>query len=415
MGSAAGEEAETGLGMARPVPILVFTPVTLAPRRSRAHTEAMSHSEESASIPVRPVFDTLPSYAAGKPPAPVEGLTRYKLSSNENPLGPVPEVARVLAEFDAVHRYPDPLSTALRTALAGQLGVDAEDIVTGAGSLGALNQIIKTFAGVNADGVQDEVIYAWRSFEAYPILVGIMGARSVQIPNLPNGAHDLDAMAAAVTDRTRLILVCTPNNPTGPAVTESQIRSFLAKVPATVPVVIDEAYFEFCAASSIPEGEEPPLNGLDIYRDYPNVIILRTFSKAQGLAGLRVGYSISHPQITRHLRVAATPFAVSALAERAAVASIEHQEAVMERVSHIVAERERVTARLRELGYEFPSTYANFVWLPLGERTGEFVDLMNRNALSVRAFGSEGVRVSIGEIEANDRFLSLCELFAQEG
>lgn len=414
MGSAAGEEAETGLGMARPVPILVFTPVALAPRRSRAHTEAMSHSEESTSIPVRPVFDTLPSYAAGKPPAPVEGLTRYKLSSNENPLGPVPEVARVLAEFDAVHRYPDPLSTALRTALAGQLGVDAEDIVTGAGSLGALNQIIKTFAGVNADGVQDEVIYAWRSFEAYPILVGIMGARSVQVPNLPNGAHDLDAMATAVTDRTRLILVCTPNNPTGPAVTESQIRSFLAKVPATVPVVIDEAYFEFCAASSIPEGEEPPLNGLDIYRDYPNVIILRTFSKAQGLAGLRVGYSISHPQITRHLRVAATPFAVSALAERAAVASIEHQEAVMERVSHIVAERERVTARLRELGYEFPGTYANFVWLPLGERTGDFVDLMNRNALSVRAFGSEGVRVSIGEIEANDRFLSLCELFAQE-
>lgn len=415
MGSPAGEVAETGLGMARPVPMLVFTPVALAPRRSRAHTKAMSHSEESTSIPVRPVFDTLPSYAAGKPPAPVEGLTRYKLSSNENPLGPVPEVARVLAEFDAVHRYPDPLSTALRTALAGQLGVDAEDIVTGAGSLGALNQIIKTFAGVNADGVQDEVIYAWRSFEAYPILVGIMGARSVQVPNLPNGAHDLDAMAAAVTDRTRLILVCTPNNPTGPAVTESQIRSFLAKVPATVPVVIDEAYFEFCAASSIPEGEEPPLNGLDIYRDYPNVIILRTFSKAQGLAGLRVGYSISHPQITRHLRVAATPFAVSALAERAAVASIEHQEAVMERVSHIVAERERVTARLRELGYEFPGTYANFVWLPLGERTGDFVDLMNRNALSVRAFGSEGVRVSIGEVEANDRFLSLCEIFAQEG
>lgn len=403
------------MGMARPVPMLVFTPVALAPRRSRAHTKAMSHSEEPTSIPVRPVFDTLPSYAAGKPPVPVEGLTRYKLSSNENPLGPVPEVARVLAEFDAVHRYPDPLSTALRTALAGQLGVDAEDIVTGAGSLGALNQIIKTFAGVNADGVQDEVIYAWRSFEAYPILVGIMGARSVQVPNLPNGAHDLDAMATAVTDRTRLILVCTPNNPTGPAVTESQIRSFLAKVPATVPVVIDEAYFEFCAASSIPEGEEPPLNGLDIYRDYPNVIILRTFSKAQGLAGLRVGYSISHPQITRHLRVAATPFAVSALAERAAVASIEHQEAVMERVSHIVAERERVTARLRELGYEFPGTYANFVWLPLGERTGDFVDLMNRNALSVRAFGSEGVRVSIGEVEANNRFLSLCELFAQEG
>lgn len=375
----------------------------------------MSQSAEHANIPVRPVFNTLPSYAAGKPPAPVEGLTQYKLSSNENPLGPVPEVARLLAEFVTVHRYPDPLSTALRHKLSARLGVDADDIVTGAGSLGALNQILKTFAGVNADGVQDEVIYAWRSFEAYPILVGIMGARSVQVPNLPDGSHDLDAMAAAITNRTRLILVCTPNNPTGPAVTESQIRAFLAKVPAHIPVVIDEAYFEFCAASTVPDSEEAPLNGMDIYRDYENVIILRTFSKAQGLAGLRVGYSISHPQITRHLRVAATPFAVSALAERAAVASIEHQEAVMARVRHIVAERERVTARLRELGYEFPGTYANFVWLPLGERTGDFVDLMNRNALSVRAFGSEGVRVSIGEVEANDRFLSLCELFAQEG
>ena len=373
----------------------------------------MSQSAEHANIPVRPVFNTLPSYAAGKPPAPVEGLTQYKLSSNENPLGPVPEVARVLAEFATAHRYPDPLSTALRQKLSARLGVDADDIVTGAGSLGALNQILKTFAGVNADGVQDEVIYAWRSFEAYPILVGIMGARSVQVPNLPNGAHDLDAMAAAITDRTRLILVCTPNNPTGPAVTESQIRAFLAKVPAHIPVVIDEAYFEFCAASTVLAGEEAPLNGLDIYRDYENVIILRTFSKAQGLAGLRVGYSISHPQITQHLRVAATPFAVTALAEAAAIASIEHEDAVMERVSHLVSERERVTARLRDLGYEFPSTYANFVWLPLGERTGEFVQLMAEHALSVRAFGTEGVRVSIGEVEANDRFLSLCEAFAK--
>ena len=373
----------------------------------------MSQSAEHANIPVRPVFSTLPSYAAGKPPAPVEGLTQYKLSSNENPLGPVPEVARVLAEFATAHRYPDPLSTALRHKLSARLGVDADDIVTGAGSLGALNQILKTFAGVNADGVQDEVIYAWRSFEAYPILVGIMGARSVQVPNLPDGAHDLDAMAAAITDRTRLILVCTPNNPTGPAVTESQIRAFLAKVPAHIPVVIDEAYFEFCAASTVPEGEEAPLNGMDIYRDYENVIILRTFSKAQGLAGLRVGYSISHPQITQHLRVAATPFAVTALAEAAAIASIEHEDAVMERVSHLVSERERVTARLRDLGYEFPSTYANFVWLPLGERTGEFVQLMAEHALSVRAFGTEGVRVSIGEVEANDRFLSLCEAFAK--
>ena len=374
----------------------------------------MSQSAEHANIPVRPVFSTLPSYAAGKPPTPVEGLTQYKLSSNENPLGPVPEVARVLAEFATAHRYPDPLSTALRQKLSARLGVDANDIVTGAGSLGALNQILKTFAGVNIDGVQDEVIYAWRSFEAYPILVGIMGARSVQVPNLPDGSHDLDAMVAAITERTRLILICTPNNPTGPAVTESQIRAFLAKVPAHIPVVIDEAYFEFCAASTVPDSEEAPLNGMDIYHDYENVIILRTFSKAQGLAGLRVGYSISHSQITQHLRVAATPFAVTALAEAAAIASIKHEDAVMERVSHLVSERERVTTRLRELGYDFPSTYANFVWLSLGECTGEFVQLMAEHALSVRAFGTEGVRVSMGEVEANDRFLSLCEVFMKE-
>ena len=373
----------------------------------------MSQSAEHANIPVRPVFNTLPSYAQASRPHPLKASPSTSSPRTRTPLGPVPEVARVLAEFATAHRYPDPLSTALRHKLSARLGVDADDIVTGAGSLGALNQILKTFAGVNADGVQDEVIYAWRSFEAYPILVGIMGARSVQVPNLHDGSHDLDAMAAAITERTRLILVCTPNNPTGPAVTESQIRAFLEKVPAHIPVVIDEAYFEFCAASTVPESEEAPLNGMDIYRDYENVIILRTFSKAQGLAGLRVGYSISHPQITQHLRVAATPFAVTALAEAAAIASIEHEDAVMERVSHLVAERERVTARLRELGYDFPSTYANFVWLPLGERTGEFVQLMSEHALSVRAFGTEGVRVSIGEVEANDRFLSLCEVFAK--
>ena len=371
----------------------------------------MSQSAEHANIPVRPVFNTLPSYAAGKPPAPVEGLTQYKLSSNENPLGPVPEVARVLAEFATAHRYPDPLSTALRQKLSERLGVDADDIVTGAGSLGALNQILKTFAGVNADGVQDEVIYAWRSFEAYPILVGIMGARSVQVPNLPDGSHDLDAMAAAITDRTRLILVCTPNNPTGPAVTEKQIREFLTQVPPHIVVVLDEAYFEFCTVSPVPDGEDAPLDGLRLYREYPNVIVLRTFSKAQGLAGLRVGYSVSHPQLTQYLRVSATTFAVTAVAEAAAVASIEHEDQVMERVQHLVDERERVVARLHELGYNIPQTYANFVWLPLGEHTAEFTELARANALAVRAFDSEGVRVSIGEDEANDRFISICEQF----
>ena len=217
-----------------------------------------SNTPETPAIQPRHVFSSLPKYAAGKPPTPVEGLKQYKLSSNENPHGPIPEVARILAEFDATHRYPDPLSTKLRTALAHHLGVDAHNIVTGAGSLGALNQILKAFAGASLDGTQDEVIYAWRSFEAYPILVGLLGAKSVQIPNLPNGAHDLNAMAQAVTDRTRVILVCTPNNPTGPAVTEAQMREFLTKIPENVVVVIDEAYYEFCTASTVPAGQNAP-------------------------------------------------------------------------------------------------------------------------------------------------------------
>lgn len=371
----------------------------------------MSEQNNTPQIQPRPVFSVLPKYAAGKPPSPIAGLKQYKLSSNENPYGPVPAVASILAEFDTAHRYPDPLSTKLRTALAQRLGVDAENIVTGAGSLGALNQILKAFAGANFDGTQDEVIYAWRSFEAYPILVGLLGAKSVQVPNLPNGAHDLDAMAAAVTDRTRVILLCTPNNPTGPAITERQVRKFLAKVPQNVVVVIDEAYFEFCTASDTPSGSDAPVNGLNILAEYQNVIVLRTFSKAQGLAGLRVGYSISHPHLTQYLRVSATPFAVTSLAEAAAVASIEHEDQVMERVRHLVSERQRVTERLRRLGYWFPETYANFVWLPLGEHTPEFAALANSNALSVRAFGTEGVRVSIGEDEANTRLLQLCEQF----
>lgn len=370
----------------------------------------MTRTQRSGISP-RPVFSRLPKYRAGKPPAAVEGLTQYKLSSNENPYGPVPQVAQLLAEFDTVHRYPDPLTTSLRTELGGFLGVDPDDIVTGAGSLGALTQILTTFAGTHEDGTQDEVIFAWRSFEAYPIVVGLAGAKAVPVPNLPNGAHDLDAMAAAVTDHTRVILVCTPNNPTGPAVTESQIRDFLAKVPQDVLVVIDEAYFEFCAASDIPADEEAPLNGLDIYKDYPNVIILRTFSKAQGLAGLRVGYSISHPEVTQHLRVGATTFAVTSIAEQAAVASIRHNDAVMERVQHLVNQREKVVTRLKELGYWIPETRANFVWLPLGEHTEAFAALAEANALSVRAFPGEGVRVSIGEDEANERFLTLAEGF----
>src|SRR5699024_5877773 len=161
---------------------------------------------DSQKITPRHVFGNLPKYAAGKPPQKVEGLQQYKLSSNENPLGPVPAVQSVIQKFSASNRYPDPLCTDLREALGSKLGVDPEGVVIGGGTLGALSQILAAFAGGNQDGSQAEVISPWRSFEAYPIVTGLAGAKEVRVPNLPNGEHDLDAMAAAITDRTKVVI-----------------------------------------------------------------------------------------------------------------------------------------------------------------------------------------------------------------
>ena len=283
----------------------------------------------------------------------------------------------------------------------GVLGVPAEDIVTGAGSLGALNQLLATFAGGNDDGTPDEVVYAWRSFEAYPISVGLSGASSVRIPVTADGRHDLRAMAEAVTARTKMVLLCTPNNPTGPALGTAETEEFIRRVPPHVVVVIDEAYQEFVRA-------EGAVDGIALYRKYPNVVVLRTFSKAHGLAGLRVGYSVSNPALTQHIRVAATPFAVSQIAEAAAIVSLRNHPQVVERVQSVVDERERVTAGLRNLGWAVPDAQGNFVWLDLGEHSAGFAELAGAQALSVRAFPGEGVRVSIGEVEANTRFLRLC-------
>ncbi|GAA1818319.1 histidinol-phosphate transaminase [Nesterenkonia flava] len=356
----------------------------------------------------RKAIASLPVYAAGKPPAPADGLTPYKLSSNENPLGPVPAVTQALAAVDTLHRYPNPGAEKLRAALSEHLQVPDADIVTGTGSLGALTQIIAAFAGTNQDGTADEVIYPWRSFEAYPIVVGTAGAASVTVPLTAEHRHDLDAMAEAVTERTRVILLCTPNNPTGPALTHAEVEQFLTKVPAGVVVVIDEAYLEFVRS-------EDPVDSLALYRTHPNVVVLRTFSKAHGLAALRVGYSIAQQGITQHVRAAAPPFSVSTLAEEAAVASLNHLDEVHERVQQIVEERQRVQAGLQGLGWPVPESQGNFLWLPLGDHALEFAHAAGVQALAVRAFAGEGVRVTIGEREANDRLLALCGTYSFPG
>ncbi|AXH96334.1 histidinol-phosphate transaminase [Ornithinimicrobium avium] len=354
-------------------------------------------TEPSASpVRLRSVLATVPAYTPGRPPTPVEGVTAYKISSNENPYPPLPSVLEAVAgAASSLNRYPDMGVTALTAALSERLGVPASHLATGTGSVAVLGHLLSITCEPG-----DEVVYAWRSFEAYPIVVALSGATSVQVPVDAEARHDLDAMAAAITDRTRLVVVCTPNNPTGPAVREDELREFLAKVPRDVLVVVDEAYLEFTTEDTVPDA-------LAIYRDHPNVAVLRTFSKAYGLAGLRVGYAVAHEEVATALRKAATPFGVSDLAQQAALASLAAYDELEVRVEQIVAERERVVAALREQGWTVPEAQGNFLWLPLGEDAVPFAQACQARALTVRPFAGDGVRVSVGESEANDRFVAI--------
>lgn len=351
---------------------------------------------------LRSALDQVPAYVAGKPPVPREGLTVYKVSSNENPNPPLPSVVEVIQQAATqVNRYPDMGVTGLTDALAEYLDVPREQIATGTGSVGVLAQVIQSTCDPG-----DEVVYAWRSFEAYPIVVAIAGATSVQVPLTADHRHDLDAMAAAITDRTRVVLVCTPNNPTGPAVKHAELEDFITKVPRDVLIVVDEAYLEFVEG----EGE---VDGLSLRRQHGNVMLLRTFSKAYGLAGLRVGYAIAPEPVAEALRKTATPFGVNLIAQAAAIASLEAKDELDVRVKDIVAERARVLAGLREAGWEMTDSQANFVWFPLGERTADFVAACADAGLSVRPYGTDGVRVTIGETGANDRLLDVAREFVR--
>jgi histidinol-phosphate aminotransferase len=347
-------------------------------------------------VRLREALRGMPAYLPGKAAA----ATAYKLSSNENPYPPLPGVLEaVLRAADSVNRYPDLGVTALTAELAERFGVPAEHIATGTGSVGVAQQLLQATSGPG-----DEVIYAWRSFEAYPIITQIAGATSVRVPLTTDEAHDLDAMAAAVTDRTRLIFVCNPNNPTGAAIRRPELERFLDRVPSDVLVVIDEAYREFVRDPEIPDGVE-------LYRDRPNVAVLRTFSKAYGLAGLRVGFAIAHAPVAAVLRTTAVPFGVNSLAQVAAVESLRAEPALLERVAALVKERERVLDGLRASGWKVPASEANFVWLRLGERTTEFAARAEAAGIVVRPFAGEGARVTIGETEANDIFLQVAAEF----
>jgi histidinol-phosphate aminotransferase len=342
---------------------------------------------------LRPMLATLPAYVPGRS---VPGA--IKLASNETPYPPLPSVVARIAEAAAdVNRYPDSFATELTAALAAKYGVDAEQVRVGCGSVSLCTQLVQAVA--DAD---EEVLYAWRSFEAYPIITTVSGASSIQVPLTDGHVHDLDAMAERVTGKTRLIFVCNPNNPTGTAVGRDALVRFLQAVPQDVVVALDEAYREFVTDPDVPDG-------LTLLDDFPNVVVLRTFSKAYGLAGLRVGYAIAaDPAITAALRQTQVPFAVTSVAQAAALASLEPpaEKELLERVAVLVEERTRVRDGLLELGYQVPPSQANFVWLPLGDATTDWAAGCEERKVIVRAFAGAGARVTIGSPEENDRFLA---------
>jgi histidinol-phosphate aminotransferase len=318
-----------------------------------------------------------------------------KLASNETVFGPLPGVREAIERAtDAINRYPDNGCAELRAALAKHLGSDfaPEHVAVGCGSVSLCQQLVQITASAG-----DEVIFGWRSFELYPPQVQVAGATAIQVP-LTNHTFDLDAMLASVTDRTRLIFVCNPNNPTSTVVAPDALMRFIDAVPPHILIAVDEAYVEYIREPMLPDS-------LELVRAHSNVVVLRTFSKAYGLAGLRVGYAIGHPELITALNQVYVPFTVTAISQAAAIASLDAADELLARTHAVVAERARVSAALGAAGFTLPASQANFVWLPLGPRTPDFVTQAANARLVVRPYGTDGVRVSVGAPEENDALL----------
>lgn len=353
-----------------------------------------------ADIPIRirPEIAALPAYAQGKQAGP----DAFKLSSNENPFDPLPRVIAAMHEATAINRYPDATSPRLRARLAERFGVTADEVHIAAGSVSILQQLALAVA---APG--DEIIFAWRSFEAYPGLAVVPGASAVTVANTPDGRHDLPAMAAAVTERTRMIIVCSPNNPTGPVVHQAEFDEFVAAVPNDILIILDEAYIEFVTDPNSANGV------VVIGQHHPNVVVLRTFSKAYGLAGLRLGYAIGHPRIFDACRSTGLPLSVTAQAEAAALASLDADAELLERVAVVSERRDRLATALRGAGWAVPQAQGNFVWLPAGDYTPTFAAAFSEAGLVVRPFANDGVRISVGEEESVDKVISVAASIVQ--
>jgi histidinol-phosphate aminotransferase len=356
-------------------------------------------------VSARPVVTALPAYRPGRNPADLAreiGVERaVKLASNEVAFPPLPAVLEAIrATAGETNRYPDNAASVLTAALAERYGVAPDQVAAGCGAVTVCQELAQAY---NDPGTS--LVFAWRSFEMYPLLAQVAGARDVRVPLVPGtpggtpDTHDLDGLLAAVDESTRLLFVCNPNNPTGTAVRRAELERFLDAVPAETLVVLDEAYREFVTDPDVPDGVE-------LMRGRPNVAVLRTFSKAWGLAGLRVGYLLAEdPAVAESVRKTHVPFSVSTLAQAAAVAALASEAEVRERCAAVVAERTRLTAALRGRGLAVSDSQANFVWLPLGERTAEVAAGLESRAVITRPFAGEGLRVTVGTPEEDDVFL----------
>lgn len=338
-------------------------------------------------VRLRPEIASIVPYRQGKTAA----EDAFKLSSNENPYPPLPAVITSIGA-SSINRYPEASAASLREVLGARYGISPEQVQVGAGSVSVLAQLI---TASSAPG--DEVLYSWRSFEAYPLLVAASGATAVQVANTHDHRHDLPAMLAAITDRTRLVIVCSPNNPTSTIVTAAEFADFMAKVPQSVLVVLDEAYAEFVT-------DPTAVNGPELLGTYPNLVVLRTFSKAYGLAGLRIGYALGAEYVMDAARAVAIPLSVTELAQRAAITSLENEPELLQRVAALTAVREQVYEALIEQGWAVPRPHGNFVWLPTGDGTAAAAEVFANHGVIIRALG-EGLRISIGETESVEKLL----------
>ncbi len=317
-------------------------------------------NEPTTTVRIRPDVAALPAYVPGARPDAAGAVKIAKLSSNELPFPPQDAVVEAITRAVAgVNRYPEMTGETLTQALAHRWDVEVEQVVVGNGSVALIQHLLDAVCQPG-----DEVVIPWRSFEAYPICVAVAGARAVRVPLTPDARHDVPAMLAAITPRTRVVMVCTPNNPTGTILTARELAELVAGVPRDVVVLVDEAYLDFVTAPEVGDA-------LTLLAGAPNLVVSRTFSKAHALAGMRVGYLVCEPGLAAAIRSVATPFGVNLPAQSAAVAALGQTELgrTAERSAAVAAERDRVVASLRTQGWEVPEAHGNFFWLGVGEET----------------------------------------------